>query len=558
MKLKIMITVILTLFLFVGCTPVTTAPTQETEIYLKDNDSLYIEDNILEIKEVYVTVLPPDPRDLDTNFTLQNVNEDITFNDEYDPSVKVLVQEGKNGEIKAGDYGFGLIDYNGILSIRGHSTRTYPQKSYKISLLKGSNPFYGNKTLNLNKHPFDVTRFRNRLGFKMLEDVDNALSVRTMFVRLYVRDYSASPNSTFEDYGLYTNVEQLGSNYLKVRGLDSKGEFYKAENFEFKRYEDILLNTDDLEYDKDDFEDILEIKGRENHENLIDMLEALNSSFYDVDDVIDQYFDRDNYVTWLATNILFDNIDTTTQNFYLYSPRDSEKFYFIFWDLDGGIGHYKDPAVDPRRPSWRIGISNYWNVTLHKRFFKKEKNIEEIRAKMYELSDVINGENLQSYADTFKELTYPFITNVPDSLSYVKSLDNFEYDVNYFKDLPDTSMRLFEESIKHPMPFFLGEPSSFSGRLVFNWETSYDLKNSPISYDFKISSTPDMQNIVYEKNDLFEPGIIVENLPSGDYYWTAISKNENGYTQNPFDFYKSSAGRTYLGVQRLVWNNEIQ
>lgn len=558
MKLKLLIALLIISFSTIACTPANTITVDENDILLKDNKSLYEEDNILDIKEVYVTVLAPDPRDIDTNFTLEEVNLDISFNDEYEPSVKVLVQEGRDGQIKSGDYGFGLIDYNGILSIRGHSTRSYPQKSYKISLLKGSPPFYGNERLNLNKHPFDVTRFRNRLGFKMLENINNTLSVRTMFVRLYIRDYSASKDASFEDYGLYTNVEQLNSNYLKVRGLDSKGELYKAENFEFQRYEDVLLNKDDLNYDEDAFEDILEIKGSDNHENLINMLEALNSNFYDIDNVIDEYFDRDNYITWLATNILLDNIDTSTQNFYLYSPRDSEKFYFLFWDLDGGIGHYKDPNIDPRRPSWRIGISNYWNVTLHKRFFKKEKNIEDLRKKMYELSDVINGENLQNYADTFTKLTYPFITNPPDSLSYVKSLDIYDYDVNYFKDIPDTSIRLFEESIKHPMPFFLGEPTSFSGRLIFNWETSYDLKNQPISYDFKISSSPDMQNIVYEKKNLFEPGLIVENLPSGNYYWTAVSKNADGYIQNPFDYYRSSDGRNYLGIQRLVWNNEIQ
>ncbi|MGB3367381.1 MAG: CotH kinase family protein [Acidaminobacteraceae bacterium] len=558
MKLKLVSIILLTSAILSGCNYELIPDKDDEDILFQDNQSLYIDDNILEIKEVYITVLPPDPRDLDTNFTLSDVNLDLTFNDEYDPSVKVLVQEGRDGEIKPGDYGFGLIDYNGILSIRGHSTRTYPQKSYKISLLKGTNPFYGNETLNLNKHPFDVTRFRNRLGFKMLENIDNTLSVRTMFVRLFVRDYSASSDASFEDYGLYTNVEQLNANYLKVRGLDSKGELYKAENFEFKRHKDILLNTDDINYDKDAFEDILEIKGRENHEDLIEMLEGINSTFYDIDDLIEEYFDRDNYVTWLASNILLDNIDTTTQNFYLYSPRESEKFYFIFWDLDGGIGHYKDPEVDLRRPSWRIGVSNYWNVSLHKRFFKKEKNIEEVRAKMYELSDVINGENLQSFADTFRELTYPFITNPPDSLSYVKSLDDYESDVNYFKDIPDTSMRLFEESIKHPMPFFLREPSSFNGRLVFHWESSYDLENRPINYDFTISSTPDMQNIVYEKTDLFEPGVIVENLPSGDYYWTVVSRNSDGYIQNPFDFYKSREGKTYLGIQRLVWNNDIQ
>ena len=50
-------------------------------------------------------------------------------------------------------------------------------------------------------------------------------------------------------------------------------------------------------------------------------------------DVFAKYFDEENYFTWLAFQMLTGNTDTTSQNFLLYSPQNSQKWYFISWDL---------------------------------------------------------------------------------------------------------------------------------------------------------------------------------------------------------------------------------
>ncbi len=42
--------------------------------------------------------------------------------------------------------------------------------------------------------------------------------------------------------------------------------------------------------------------------------------------------DRENLTHWLAFQILIGNTDTQSRNVYLYSPQNSQRWYFIPWD----------------------------------------------------------------------------------------------------------------------------------------------------------------------------------------------------------------------------------
>ncbi len=80
------------------------------------------------------------------------------------------------------------------------------------------------------------------------------MSLRTQFVHLYVRDLTEGDSSEFQDYGLYTQVEQLNKTGMKNHGMDSKGQLYKINSFEFFRYEDVIKKEDDPTYDQKAFE----------------------------------------------------------------------------------------------------------------------------------------------------------------------------------------------------------------------------------------------------------------------------------------------------------------
>ena len=132
------------------------------------------------------------------------------------------------------------------MQIRGKTSTRSPQKSYKISISNNEGYWREQRTITLNKHVYDSTRFRNKLSYDLLKTVPGAFSVRTQFVRLYVRDLTGgNAGASFEDYGLYTQVEQINKTYLRNHGLMKNGQLYKANMFEFLRYEEAIKETTD-------------------------------------------------------------------------------------------------------------------------------------------------------------------------------------------------------------------------------------------------------------------------------------------------------------------------
>ena len=89
-----------------------------------------------------------------------------------------------------------------------------------------------------------------RQAYDLIKGIDQMMGLRTQFVHLYVKDLTDSDTGAFVDYGLYTQVEQLNKTALKAHGLDSTGQLYKINSFEFHRNEDIIRLTTDPAYDQ--------------------------------------------------------------------------------------------------------------------------------------------------------------------------------------------------------------------------------------------------------------------------------------------------------------------
>mgnify|MGYP000249539576 CR=1 FL=1 len=120
-----------------------------------------------------------------------------------------------------------------------HPARMH-KKIYKIELKKNKGTWRGQRTINLNKHMTEGMRFRNKLAYDLIRGIPQMVGLRTQFVHLYVKDNTEESDGKFEDYGIYTQVEQLNKTALKSHGLDSNGQLYKINSFEFYRYEDII------------------------------------------------------------------------------------------------------------------------------------------------------------------------------------------------------------------------------------------------------------------------------------------------------------------------------
>ncbi|WP_461205058.1 CotH kinase family protein [Clostridium sp. DL1XJH146] len=533
MKMKFSLILIIISLFFTSCsTNSFSSNTNSQENIIEDNKEVYTNDDGSIVKEVYITVLPVDKSKDKYAYTFSELNTYDPDSNANEPEVKVLFKEGHDGVITTGDYGYGLTTSNGTMELRGQSSRLADLKSYKVNLDENS-LWDGFETVNLNKHPFDDLRIRNKLSFDLIKSVPNITSLRTSFINVYIKDLSEGNYANdFEDFGLFTQIENVDTDFLENHDLDKKGSLYKVENFEFYRYEDTLKLKDDPDYNEEDFEKILEIKGNEDHEKLLEMLDAVNNDFIHINDVFDKYFNRDNYLTWLATNILFDNLDTSSRNYFIYSPSDSDTWFFLPWDYDKGLGGYRST-----RAIWQEGVSNHWGNVLTNRFLRNEDNVQALTDKIEEISQIITKDKLVDLADLYKPIALEFLSREPDNGNGAVNIDEVNLEFDALIETLDNNKDNYYESLEKPMPVFMGDPVIITNYIQFQWTDSYDFQGDTFTYSVDISDTPTFDTILYSETNITENEIIIDMLPSGTYYWRLFILDSNGNKMDAFDIY---------------------
>jgi len=548
--------------------------TERSADTLLDNQALYDTPGT-DLIEMYVTIWPEDnpesEEDVDCPFvnttdgigtTLDDVNQDVINGDDCKPELNVHLQVA------------GIPDAGGVanaaMRLRGHSTRFADQKSYRIKLKSkaAGDQWRGQRVFNLNKHPYDLTRLRNKLCFDLFSQIPHMTSLRTQFVRLYV---DQRDGNGFVDYGLFTHVEKVDDTFLAAHGLDPAGSLYKAEFFEFERYEDSLKLESDPTFNKDAFERILEIEEGSDHAPLLAMLDAVNDEDTDFDEMLSTYFNRDNYLTWLACNILFNNLDTNSQNFFLYRRSDATIFYFLGWDYDGAFDFYGQPdqVLQESLGRWQRSIANWWGVTLHRRFLKQPGSIAALSARMREIRDSHASESrIRALIDSYGPTVQPCVAQSPD-LDFLPVFDDAsvatmlaEYDAEAARlpGLVAANYQKFLDTLERPMPVYMSDTVD-GADIEFRWDASFDLQSDGLTYDFELSTSP-----TFEPGDRVTQGLGLTNtttyryplasLPAGTYYYRVIirdTKNPSENWQIAFDEYWDEYGdKSYFGVRKMV------
>lgn len=306
------------------------APASEiNSVHLRDNAELYNVYDDSGVVTMYLTVSRGNDSE-NTNHSWAEINHYSVY--DYEAmgvpryQVAALLQVGDENGPVVGELGYDTLTPNATVQIRGQTSSENAQKNYKIKLKKNKGSWRGQRTIALNKHMGEGLRFRNKMAYDLIKGIDQMMGLQTQFVHLYVKDLTDSDNGVFEDYGLYTQVEQLNKTALKTHGADPNGQLYKINSFEFLRYEDIIRLSTDPAYDQTAFEARLEIKGDSDHSKLIEMLEVLNDETSSMEDeLFATYFDKENIAYWMAFQLLTGNTDTQNRNVYLYSPQNSSK-----------------------------------------------------------------------------------------------------------------------------------------------------------------------------------------------------------------------------------------
>lgn len=535
------------------------------DIPLQDNMNIYQYDDPDSVITMYVTVREGNSAD-NSDHTWQEVNDFTKFffvgnvNTVVGKAEAILQIGDEYGPIP-GELGYGEIVPNATIQIRGNTASRTPQKSYKIELFDSAGEWRGQSTIALNKHFDDITRLRNKMCFDLMKELDDFVSLRTQFVHLYVKDETSDPPSdVFVDYGLFTQIEQPNRAFLRNHLLDQDAQLYKPNMFEFYRYPDEIKLADDPLYDLQLFETVLEVKGNRDHSKLIKMLEDVNNWNIPIEEIFNSYFDADNYFTWMAFNIIIGNVDTESQNFYLYSPQNSQTWYFLPWDYDGSFARQEKEIFGGYGfHLFQEGIANYWGSVLHKRVLTVPTYRAQLDEKINQLLEFITPELIAARVENYREVTDKYVSSMPDILHLRATLEEYDLLMNLLPSELEVNYQLYLESLEKPMPFYMGDPQVVNGKLHFNWEEAYDFDAQDITYTFRLSPSWDMADAIYEVELTNFTTFEVDLVSPGEYFWQVVATNEDGKVQYPFDYYRDVEGDYHYGMKYfyLYEDNQI-
>ena len=516
--------------------------------HLRDNESLYKVYDDSGVETMYLTVSRGNSSE-GTDHSWSEINQysadDYTAMGVERYKVNGLLQVGDEQGPVSGELGFGESVPNATVQIRGQSSSKFQQKNYKIELKSGKGKWRGQRTIALNKHVNDGLRFRNKMAYDLIKGIDQMMGLRTQFVHLYVKDETSGSDS-FDDYGLYTQVEQLNKTALQAHGLDKNGQLYKVNDFEFYRDEDVIKLADDPDYDQTKFEEKLEIKGDNDHTKLIAMLNDLNDYSVPMSEILGKYFDTENIAYWMAFQLLTGNIDTQNRNVYLYSPTNSDTFYLLDWDNDGMLMR-KEYEIRQRADgqSWENGISNYWGNILLRRCLQTKSFRTALDKAVNDEYKYMSAGRINSMVRQYRSIVEPYVQKMPDSMHEPLTSSQYDTVADQLHSEIEQNYQTYQTGFNKPMPFYIGKPTPANGKLRLNWDVAYDFNDEDLRYAVTVSKDYAGDDVVFSQSDVVLPEAVMDMPGEGQYFIKVSVSNASGYTQDAFDHYITDGNKIY-------------
>lgn len=516
---------------------------------LVENKTIYKVDKAADLDSIYITVFPTESEDGLIDFSIFDLHESL--NQTFNPTLNANITIGDNsGKLS------NLVDtskINAYIKVRGNSSRGAAFKSYKIKFTTENQSYKGFTVLNLNKHVYDPSKIANKFSFDMMSQLDNMVSLRTNFVKVYIRDASVpASKQKYVYYGLYTNIEQPNRDFLTSHGLDTNASLYKATSFEFHEY-DALKNVDDPTYDKAAFEKILEIREGNDHSKLIQMLKDINDMNLDFNTTFKKYFNEENYLTWLAMNILLGNEDVLAQNFFLYNPTNSLTWYLLPWDYDGTF-KFGVADSDHKAPSSMQGIQRLTAILLHRRYFLAAENLVKLTQKIESLlTTTFSKTNVNKTLEQYLPVMEATLGKYPDVGLLGMEPNQLKAYIRGFYDEIKSNYDDYISALKYPTPVFTATPvKNTDGTITFAWETATDFNGDLIKYSIRLAKDPFMKQVVFSQQDLVVTNFKYTGTLKGTYYLEVRSIDSKGNVQYSLDMYDDEINQShFFGIRQL-------
>ena len=493
--------------------------------------------------------------DDESGCTLADVLADTNGDDDFkvDIPVKLITDD----LIETG------VSVNAGLRQRGASARQAPQKSFRVRL--EDDLWRSEERIQLNKHPFDQSRMTNKLAFDLMQRLPHLPSLRSQFVNLWIDD-GAGP----VDQGLYTHIESRAKEYLINRNRDRDDNVYKANFFTFSTSDlaAIQVDADGEPLDEDRFEERIEIDRGDDHSKLVEMVAAINNPDIPFTTVLDRYFNRNNVLMWVTTNLLLGQEDVIDQNFFLYNPKGTETFYFLPWDYDGAM-RIEPPLTDANtfaelRRRLTFGFANAADNNFLRQYYLLPGAHEQIvRAANEVRRDYFTDDLITNLSTQYANVIRPFISTSPDieNIGGVRRPDRLNIWEERWQSFPSvvaTNLQKLSASPNMPLAHRLKLPFARAGNTVLWWERATDITGGAVTYDLDIASQPDFNDnsIIFSTGGIANAPTTVEyeadrqTLPSGTWYYRVRANSGSFYQVANNE--ENEGGERYVGIRKFT------
>ncbi|WP_246941741.1 CotH kinase family protein [Bacillus pinisoli] len=214
--------------------------------------------------------------------------------------------------------------YDMGITYRGHHTRKFPKKSYRIDFGSVNEDFRA-RELHLNAEYCDPSLIRNRLSFEFFKKL-GCMAPESNFVFIEV---NGKPS------GIYLQLESVDELFLQNRKL-SHGPIYYATNhqtnFSLLTTKGKLKKSLISGYNR-------KVGNDEDDLDLEEFIAKINSiPRHEFKREIVKYVDVKKYLNWLCGVICTQNYDAFIQNYALYRNGQTGLYEMIPWDFDATFG----------------------------------------------------------------------------------------------------------------------------------------------------------------------------------------------------------------------------
>lgn len=448
---------------------------------------------------------------------------DSDVSDGEEPFCNVIMSVGTDSESSTfGGFGFGEMTANAKLTVKGRTDKI-DSRSWQIKLYDRAGLYEGARTINLIKNTDDLSRMKIKLGFDIVSCLEDTGGLRTKFVRLFVYDTTDEGRLEWEDMGIYTYVEQPNKAWLNAHGLDENGTLYRAKNFRFEP-DKALRPAEDKKYDKEKFEEILGIREAENHDKLLKMIDAVNAPETTIDDLLGLYFNEENLLTYCAVSLLMGNAEGGYKDYLLYSPQNSDTWYFIFDDFRNAFEH-------PEMSDYGFLLNN----KVFRMYLSSEENRRKLDKKIDEIRTVIDDDFVEEKISYYKSEILKYIYSMPEINELPAAAEEVE---PYIEKLPEKIAAAEDIDFNLCVPYITGykrEKDKIS--LEFHENKAYD-------YTVQISADRRFETIIGEirLNDK-----VFSYDMSGSYYIRLTAKAPDGSKAICGNISEDTMGREIFG-----------